>query len=189
MTLTKVKKTRKIKEHGIFKTLGFYNLKELEDFKKDVQENHKENCLFNDEEFEELSDNEVFEKMHDDISMFYDDEKELLNKTLDNNIICIGSLGLWNGRKSGYKILGNNLNEVLTSFDCDDVKIFADRFNIKSIASHHDGTNYYTFRLIKSMDNIDNLCNKIYVGDNISNSMLNYYTSPLGHEIQKIYGY
>ena len=37
-----------------------------------------------------------------------DDERINLDEEVDGRIIIIADLGLWNGRKQGYKILGTN---------------------------------------------------------------------------------
>lgn len=182
--MNKTKKQRTKKEHGIFKTLGYYTIEEEENFKKDIQAQRIE------EDEELLNDNELLQRIYEDISLFYDDEKELLNKTIDNKILCIASMGLWNGRKTGYKILENyNLNEILQSFSCDEFKIYCDNYNIFFEGYHHDGKNYIEFREIKNMDNIDNLLNKIYNNETISRSLINYYTKPMTHYIKQIYGF
>ena len=180
--MIKTKRKYQVKEHLIFKTYGFYTDEELQDFVNAENENRMEGE--EKDTIESLSD-----CICEDINLFYNDEKENLNKTLDNNIICIASMGLWNGKKSGYKIIGNNLNDVIASFSCDEYKINTDNYNIKFEGYHHDGTNYIEFREIRNSDNIDNLCNKIYNNEEISRSLLNYYTKPMGHYIKGIYGY
>jgi len=171
------------KERVIIKTYGYLSDKEIEDWKKDIQ------AYREDEDEEPLTDDQLTERIYDDISSSYSDERDNLNKTLDNNIIAIASLGLWNGRKSAYKILGNNLNEILSSFSCDEYKIIYDYNNIKFEGYHHDGTNRVLFREIRNSENINTLCNKIYANETISSSMLNYYTKPMAHYIREIYGW
>ena len=178
-----------MKQKTIFKTYGFYNDEELEQFKKDILENFKEND--NMELFNECKDNKnkLSDYLHEDIAMFFEDEEINLNKTLNNNIIAIANMGLWNGRKTGYKILGNNLNEILSSFSCDEFKIFYDGYNVKFEGYHHDGTNYILFREIKNMDNIENFENLIYNNKGYSNAQLNYYTKSLRSYVKNIYGW
>ena len=120
-------------------------------------------------------------------SEYYDDEKINLNKILDGNIICIANLGLWNGKKSGYKILSDNLNNI---FDvCEDYnEFFIDNYDVKAKCTHHDGTNYYTFREIKQDVNIDILTDKIYNG-NFTQKDITRYTKSLKPYLKKIYGW
>ena len=40
----------------------------------------------------------------------FDDERANLNIPLDGRVIAIADLGLWNGRKQGYRILKENVN-------------------------------------------------------------------------------
>lgn len=118
-----------------------------------------------------------------------DDERENLNIQLENPILVIADLGLWNGRKQGYKIIeSGNIKDILYD-ECDYVKWYSDGHNIKAIASHHDGTNYYEYREIRDMDNIRNLLELIYCGKKISRSKLNYYTKSIHPHVAEIYGW
>ena len=117
-----------------------------------------------------------------------DEYKYNLNKTLPNRILCIADLGLWQGRKTGYKLLGDNLNEILTVAQGDYYKVYYDGYNVRAEDNHHDGTNYYTFRVIKDNVNIDNLLNKLYNGT-ATNNDINNYTKSLKSEIKSIYGW
>ena len=88
--------------------------------------------------------------------MYLDDERANLNKNTDGRILVIADLGLWHGRRQGYKILGKNVADILHD-DCDYIEWYSDGHNVKAIASHHDGTNYYEYRVIREDRNIDNL--------------------------------
>ncbi len=178
-----------MKERTIFKTYGFYSSNFLEEFKKDIIANFEE--MDNKELAEELklNDDKLLNYLYEDINMFYEDEKINLNQKTDNNIIAIASMGLWNGRKTGYKILGNNLNEILQSFSCEEFKIFYDGYNIKFEGYHHDGNNYILFREIKNSDNIECFTDLIYNNKNYSNNQLNYYTKSLRSYVKNIYGW
>ena len=112
-----------------------------------------------------------------------------MNIKTDNKIIAIANLGLWNGRKKGYKILSSNVNSILSGFDCDYIEIYADRYNIKFKGYHHDGQNYIEFREIKDNVNIDNLLNDIYEGKEISRQKINYYTKSIRHYVADVYGW
>lgn len=110
-----------------------------------------------------------------------------LNKET-GKILCIASLGLWNGRKSGYKLLGSNLKEILYCAIGDYYKLEYDGFNVVATDSHHDGTNYYTFRELKEDTNYDILLDKLYSGT-ATKSDINRYTRSLRRYVKKIYGW
>lgn len=139
-----------------------------------------------------ISDDEINEEINDWQSMDYDDQYRYnLNKELDGKIIAIANIGLWNGRRSGYKIMGYNLNNVLDSFSCDYIKVYADRYNVHSEASHHDGTHYVTFRMIKpnlSDEQVENFLDKLYNGTHTSRDITKYTKSLVG-EVKKVYGW
>lgn len=139
-----------------------------------------------------ISDDEINEEINDWQSMDYDDQYRYnLNKELDGKIIAIADIGLWNGRRSGYKIMGYNLNNILDSFSCDYIKVYADRYNVHSEASHHDGTHYVTFRMIKpnlSDEQVENFLDKLYNGTHTSRDITRY-TTTLVKEVNKVYGW
>lgn len=120
---------------------------------------------------------------------YFDDEVDNLNKELENKILIIAELHLWNGIKNGFKILDtHNLKDIMFTHQGDRMKIYVEGKDIKMEDIHHDGTNIYTFRLIKNMDNIHNLTNKIYDGI-FSSKDISRYTKSLGPIVRKIYGW
>ena len=174
-----------MKHNTIWKSYGMYNLKELEAEEQATKEWLSE-CYPEVEQTEE----EIAQEIYDRLDMNFDDETMNLDKQLDGRILAIASMGLWNGRRTGYKILGFNLNEVLTSsIGCDEKEVYFDGFNIKAKGYHHDGTNYVEFRELKEDKNYDKLLNKIYDNEPISRQELNYYTKPLGKYVKEIYGF
>lgn len=126
-----------------------------------------EHLLCNDEE---LSLEDITQEMIDDeiqalADIYYCDLKQNLSViTFDEDLICIANLGLWNGRKIGYKELGNNARDVLTVFCGDYVTLYSDGYNLCGEDYHHDGTNHYTFRVFKPNVNRDLFLEKIYNG-------------------------
>jgi len=119
-----------------------------------------------------------------------DFEAEMVNLDikLPGKILVIACLGLWNGRRSGYKIMDNNLNEILTASIGDLYEVYFDGHNIKAKDAHHDGINYYEFRLIRNDRNIDILLEKIY-NDDFSRQDINNYTKSLAPYIKEVYGW
>lgn len=63
-----------------------------------------------------------------------------------SHIIATGSVGRWDGRSKGGKVL-ETLNEFYDLLkDCDIIKVEKDEKALYITATHHDGTNYYTLR-------------------------------------------
>jgi hypothetical protein len=149
-----------------------------------------QNFLENDPEItkEDISDDDIYNERDFLAQMDFDDECVNLNKELSNKILCIASLGLWYGNRTGYKILDNNLKSILYQAQGDYYHVYYDGYNVVAKDCHHDGTNYYTFRLIKDNVNIDNLLNKLYSGT-ATNNDINNYTKSLRDTVKRIYGW
>lgn len=173
------------KHTTIWKSYGMYSLKEMEQAEQDARENLKENGFTE----EEITEEQVTQRVYDDIDLFFDDEQSNLFKILDGRILCIADMGLWNGRRTGYKILGNNLNEILTTgIGCDEKEIYCDAYNVYAQGYHHDGRNHVEFREIRENRNIENLLDKIFSNQPITRREINYYTKSLRPYIKSIYG-
>lgn len=97
-----------------------------------------------------------------------------------NVIIAIADMGLWNGRKQGYKILGENIKDIF-SVNEDNNKYYCDGKDLKAVCVHHDGTNYITFREFKdiSQTQIYNFLRKITSNQPLTYQQLHRYTSSL----------
>ena len=101
------------------------------------------------------------EEWEDVVNGWLSDERLNLNKEVDGVIIAFGDLGLWRGRRLGYKILGSNVADILRS-SCFDVEWYGDGYNIRSRMAHHDGTNYVLYRVAKSQEDAERIADKIY---------------------------
>lgn len=137
---------------------------------------------------EDFNESEMWDWISDTLSMYLDDEYANLNKQTDGRILVIADLGLWHGRRQGYKILKTNVNNIFSTNE-DYTEWYSDGHNIKAIASHHDGTNYYEYRVIREDRNIQNLLDAIYNGEKITRKKLNYYTKSLHPYVAKVYGW
>ena len=172
------------KHTTIWKSYGMYSLEEMESEEKACKE-------FLSEVYPEIEQTEenVMQEIYDHIDTYFDDEKSNLFKILDGRILCIADIGLWDGRRSGYKILGNNLNEVLTTgIGCDEKEVYCDAYNVYAQGYHHDGRNYVEFREIREDRNIENLIDKIHSEQGATRREINYYTKSLRPYIKEIYG-
>lgn len=122
--------------------------------KEDYQNSQRE--MLDDDTYE-VSDEEWAEEVYN----WLDDERCNLNKQVDGVIIVLGDLGLWNGRKQGYQILGNNIADILKS-SCEYAEWYGDGYNIRSRMTHHDGTNYILYRVAKDREEAERIAEKIY---------------------------
>lgn len=160
----------------------------LDDWKEDLLEDRKLNELDTN-----VPDYVLVNDMYELNSMYLDDERDNLNVTpTKGRIVCIADLGLWNGRKPGYKLLGHNIGDCLSDFSqAEGLEFYCDRYDFKSIQVHHDGINYLVYREIKSeytSDQIDNFLWKIYNGK-ATQKDITRYTKSLKERIKKIYGW
>lgn len=139
----------------------------------------------------DISEQELNEFIQQDYSNWYSCELDNLDSELQGRVIAIASLGLWNGRKTGYKIMNSNLNSVLDACGGDYLKVYTDRYDVKSVAVHHDGVNYITYRMLKpnlTEVQIDNFLNKLASGD-FTKKDISRYTISLRNKINQIYGW
>lgn len=170
-----------MKKHIIWSNMNL----DIEDWRED----YEEYLEYNGFDERHNNDDDLYNWMVETNDKYLSDERMNLDKILDGRILVFGSLGLWSGRKQGYKIINNrNLNSIL-SFDYDGFEIYGDGYNILATECHHDGTNYYEYRMIREDRNIDNLLEAIYNGEEINRSKLNYYTKSLYKYVKEIYGW
>ena len=138
-----------------------------------------------------VSEQELNDYIEQEYSNWYSAEQENLDRDTAGQIIAIASLGLWSGRKTGYKIMNCNLNSVLDACGGDYLKVYTDRYDVKSVAVHHDGVNYITYRMLKpnlTEVQIDNFLSKLASGDFTKKDVTRYTTS-LRNKINQIYGW
>lgn len=138
----------------------------------------------------------LFKNYEDDYSFnedgYYSFMFEIYGIKTENKIICIADLGLWNGRRQGYKLLNNNLSSVLNVINSDyrDIEYWIDGYgNLRAKLGHHDGTNYVLFRELKGSDEsiaMKNFMGKIYNGQCEKDDIIRCTTS-LKKYLSKIY--
>ena len=156
---------------------------------EDWRDGYKEFLEINEMDGDSEDEESIYEWMVETNGDYLGDEQMNLNKKIDGRILCIADLGLWNGRKSGYKILGDNINTIFNIGDFDYVEFYGDGYNIRATEHHHDGTNYYLYRVIREDRNIDNLLDAIYNNEEITMKKLNYYTKSLYKDVANVYGW
>ena len=105
------------------------------------------------EQYPDLTEAERMELMYELNSDYLDDERSNLDIQLSRPILVVGDLGLWNGRRMGYKeIPSGNIRDCLYSErDIDYSTWYVDKNgDFRCDAIHHDGTNHYLYRAYKN---------------------------------------
>lgn len=116
---------------------------------------------------------------------------EFSNVMTDCPIMIIADLGLWDGRKSGYKMVNSRCIADCFKLADDELTIYTDRYNLLATGSHHDGVNHYLFREIKpniSETAFENFLDKLYNGKATS-ADITRYTRSVRPLIAKKYGF
>ena len=156
---------------------------DYEDWRDDLEEDHPE-----------LTEDERMALMYEINNRYLDDERVNLNIQLDQPILVIADLGLWNGRRTGYQeISSGNIRDCLYSGrDIEYATWYVDKLgDLRCDAIHHDGTNHLLYRTYKpgARDSqIDLLKEKLYYGKAVR-SDITRITRRLGDEIGKVYGW
>ena len=140
----------------------------------------------------EMSEDERIKCFYEGVNDFLSDERDNLDIQLSREIIIVADLGLWNGRKSGYKMIDSgNIRDCLYS-DCDTNEWYVDtKGDMRCIANHHDGTNHYLYRAIKGNATdaqVERLQNLIYSG-RATRADITRVTERLGDKIGAVYGW
>lgn len=170
-----------MKKHIIWSNMNL----DIEDWRDD----YKESCENNDMEYDPNDDYAIYEWMMETNKEYFYDECMNLDKVVEGRILVIADLGLWNGRRSAYKIIDSgNIKDILGfTYDC--AEFYGDGYNIRGTEVHHDGTNHYLYRVIREDRNIQNLLDDIYEGREYTMKKLNYYTKSLYKDVAKVYGW
>lgn len=159
----------------------------LEDWKEGLLENREINGLPTN-----VDDNTLREEMYELNANYLDDECINLNINTQGRIVCLADIGLWNGRRRGYKLYGHNIGECLTFFkDCEYADFYVDRYDFRCDQTHHDGSIFGTFRELKptiSSDQADNFLWKVHNGT-ATKQDITRYTRSLAPYIKKVYGW
>lgn len=147
---------------------------------------------FLEEEYPGRTEEEYYDLMHELNNGYLDDERMNLDRQLSTPILVCADLGLWNGRKSGYRMIGSgNIKECLDS-GFEDVEWYVDRQgDLRSTAVHHDGRNHYLYRAVRERVpdwKVERLQNRLYEGT-ASYADIARVTRRLGDEIAAVYGF
>lgn len=161
---------------------------EYEDMKSIIAEEKEMN-----DEDTTVTPEEVYERMRmqneDDLDNL---QWELKRKQAAGQIIAIVDMGLWNGRKNGYKLLERNVEDIIDLIaDYDNYEIYRDTDgNVKMTLSHHDGTHYVLFREFKphiTDSQMNDFISTLLRGE-LNNYIIGRYTKSINEYVQGITG-
>lgn len=143
-------------------------------------------------EYPDLSEDERYLKMLEINADYLDDERANLNIQLSQPILVIADLGLWNGRRPGYReIQSGNIRDCLYGGH-DYITWYVDsKGDLRCEDIHHDGTNHYLYRAYKSGTTEaqrNQLKSKIYDGS-VTEQDIARFTRRLGDDIGRVYGW
>ena len=147
------------------------------DWKEDLEAQYPDAEGYDEEKRKQL--------MYEINNEYLEDEIVTLDKELGNKIVVIGDLGLWHGRLTGYNFLGTNLNSIFTGVCGDYVEWYIQNEDVKCLDIHHDGTNHYTYRLLKDIDQHEF---EEFAWEHSIQEAVEKYTEPIGHYVAEIYG-
>lgn len=137
----------------------------------------------------EPSEDELFERAYDLNNSYLEDERDNFSK-IHGTFIAFADVGTWRGVRKGHKLFENTtMDKLLYSIGSgiDGAEWFVERYDLKSIQRHHDGTNYITFREVK--DNVpDTFWEKLENGS-LTEKEIARYTKSVKHYIKEIYGW
>lgn len=123
----------------------------------------------------------------DDINTCLDDERaNFKNVPVDGVIMAFADIGTWKGRRQGYKIYEDFVPDILYS-SCEENEWYTDRWNVRSIQTHHDGTNYILYRVAKDRASAERIAQKIYNEEYDENDFMRH-TKSLKPYFTKVYG-
>lgn len=133
------------------------------------------------EEHPDFDETSLWDVVNDCLTMEYQDVCERYDVELSGDIVCIATLGLWNGAFAGYKVLrGNNIKDCFET-ECDSAEWYIDRYgNLRAEAIHHDGRNAYLYRELRtdlSEVQVENFFWKLYTGKATSRDVSRYTVS------------
>lgn len=160
-------------------------------FYKGAEEDVRERLMEDGWELEDITEDRIADILYEDNSIWFDDEKIMLEGLKGyNGIIAIADLGLWNGRRVGYKEY-DALEDIMYS-SCDYEKIYVDGYgNLRKEESHHDGNNSILYRQWKDGTTDaqrERFLDKCYNGT-LKDADISRYTDKLGHLIAEVYGW
>lgn len=172
-------------KHIIWSDMDIINDESLEYAKETLLDCYEE---------EEITDAMLHSFLYDDNGDMFDCEVSNLSYAgeTDGEIIAIAEMGLWNGRKLGYKLLDSRkVSDCLTKITHYDFNEFYvdEHGELRSTHVHHDGTNHVLYRSLKpelTYEQVDGFTSMLYEGKEVD---IDKYTDKVGTIVSKFYGW
>ena len=173
----------------------------IEDWKGAIEESYMPNYIEDGTIDEDMTVDEFIEEYSDDCyeyaqqcnANYLDDERANLHIQVKGDIIVIATLGLWDGRRSGYHISKSKwISDCLYGGCNEDMEWFVQGDDLIGTGHHHDGTNHYLYREIRptlSKKRVNEFLELLSNKELTINDDLSEYTRPLGKYIAKVYGW
>ena len=143
------------------------------------------------------SEEEVEQYIYDvNNDYLFDEQANLGGVRYEEDIVLLADLGLWNGRRCGFKEMRTHyISECLRSGygnSISDIEYYVDALgDFRADEVHHDGINHYLFRVWKpglSEAQKDNFLDKVYCG-RVTRKDITRYTNRIGEDIARVYGW
>lgn len=161
----------------------------IEDWREFLVEDRELNPSF----YQDKDQNEAEWLRVNEMNLEYlEDERINLNIKLNNPILILADLGLWNGRRPAYKIISSgNVKDILQSCMDGDTSCrwYCDGKNILCREAHHDGVNHYVYREIRKPETLERFLQNFVAGRPISAGSVNYYTRSIATDVGRVYGF
>lgn len=156
-----------------------------------VKDNYgKEVKLTREEYADSISEDSVYNECYFMEQTRFEYEQDELKQVSEGPVLAIADLGLWNGRRCGYKEL-KSLEDIMYS-SCDYERVYVDsNGDLRKEESHHDGSNSILYRYWK--DGLtdmqrENFLDKLYNGK-ATQKDITRYTRKAGLGIADAYGW
>lgn len=142
------------------------------------------------EDFVDYTEEDFYDLVYASLELDFADLEDTFDKNV-GDIITIGELGLWDGKKLGYRLDGNNLSNVLKTSSDGYLTFGLDDTDFIGKEVHHDGTNHYTYRVFKEdISELDQekFLDNIYYGK-VTEQEIDEFTTSLKPVVDKLLGF
>lgn len=137
------------------------------------------------------SDDEIIQAWYDYAAASFEDERANLAIPLEGPVLVIKKINRWDGPTFTSSLIHRDVVGDLLQRFFDGNSFYVEGKDLIGEAYHHDGTNYYCFRLLSadaSNEDINDLMNRIHLDEPYEKD-LQRLTKPLGDRIASIYGW
>ena len=154
------------------------------------EETMKETRKFmREENYTDLSDNNVMRVIDDNNNMYIEDERDNLSQKytgFKGYVVAFAELGFWNGVRVASKVY-NDISNILQNTSCDECEWYLDEWNVRFRGVHHDGTNNVLYRYVDTEKRANDIMNKIVCGG-MNLKQFKKATKSIRPFVQKVYG-